>query len=301
MSRLKLHILIIVAWFFGFYNVERLITPINLASFIYVLAPAYAILIILLAPLSRISVGWVFVAGLVPYFALKVFFQYPLAGVNLPLTVTEIVSLGVTVFLAHRIGSQLEAVNHKILQLTLGPTSEPASPFNIAQADCYREIRRARNYNRPAAVLSIAPTQESINQSVKRFAVQTERNLIRQYVAARTADILRKELKETDIVAMRNQHFLVLLPETESKHLDRIIQRLQNSAYQKLGIKLMVGTATFPDEAVTFESLVEYSEERMRHPVPRNETENGRPAATADNPVVAQLPENEMNKADIAR
>lgn len=291
MSKLKLYLLFAIFWFFGLYNLERLIAPINLASFVYALAALYAVLIILFRPINQVRITWVALAGLVPFFGLKYALDYPIAGTNLPLTITEIVSLVVTMFLAWQIGRRIESLRSEILRLSVGPGSVAARPFQNAQAEFYREIRRARHYNRPAAVLSISPTRESLDLSINRFIQEAQNSIIRQYVTARTADLLRSTLKETDVITMRNNHFLVLLPETTGDHLPIIIDRLQNSANARLGLSLNVGVSTFPDDAITFESLVEQAENRMSD----STTKRAQSKAADDSTDGAK----ELNKADV--
>lgn|GEM_PF-967831 len=264
MSRLKLYLLLILSWFILFYNMERLIDPINLASFVYVLGAVYALFIILFSPIYKFNPVALFAVSLVPYFVLKVYLGYPIAGPNLPLTVTEIVSIAITMFLSWNIGYGLETLRGEILRLTIGSSQMRAYPFQTAQAEFYREIRRARHYNRPAAILSIAPVKESVELSINRFIQEAQNNIIRQYIVARTADVLRSAFKETDVVTMRNDHFLVLLPETQNVHLPAVINRIKQTAEKELGLNLMIGASTFPDDALTFESLVESAEKRMK-------------------------------------
>jgi hypothetical protein len=299
MKRLRFYILFILVWFLGFYNMERLIAPINLASFTYILTAFYALFVILYTPLYRISVVWTFLASLLPYLGLKVAFGSPIAGMNLPLTITEVVSIAITIYLARQIGNYMESVRTDILRLTVGPSSVAARPFSNVQAQCYREIRRARHYNRPAAVLSIAPSKESIDHSISRFLLEAQSSIIRQYIVARTADLLRTELKETDIVTMRDNHFIILLPETESKNLDKIIHRLQTSANKKLGFSLNLGASTFPEEAITFESLVENAEKRMKEPNTPGLIEISPLYPMKDEKGMEAQPNKELNKADI--
>jgi hypothetical protein len=42
-----------------------------------------------------------------------------------------------------------------------------------------------------------------------------------------------------------------------------VVQRLEGAAAARLGLEIQVGTAVFPDEAVTFETLLERAEARM--------------------------------------
>lgn len=299
MSRLKIYLLSILSWFIMFYNMERLIAPINLASFVYVLAAIYTLFVILFSPIYKVNPVALFAGSLVPYFILKVYLGYPIGGANLPLTVTEVVSIGITMFLSWKIGYGLETLRREILRLTIGSSKMRAYPFQTAQAEFYREIRRARHYNRPAAILSIAPIKESAELSINRFIQEAQNNIIRQYIIARTADVLRSAFKETDVVTMRNDHFLVLLPETENTHLPAVINRIKQTASDELGLSLMIGASTFPDDALTFESLVESAEMRMKTAAGVDLVEQNQ--ALTGEPVSGVVKNPELQEADLVK
>jgi hypothetical protein len=263
MKKIRFYLLVLLAWFFGFYNVERLIADINMSSFVYPLVAAYSLLLITSPLANRLSLAWLSLAGLGIYLPLNYAFGHTVSDFGLPLIITEMVSIIITIFLSSKVSRRINGLRTEILRLTVGSASVAARPFHTAQADCYREIRRARHYNRPAAILSISPTKESVDLSINRFIAEAQNSIIRQYIVARTADLLHTALKETDVITMRNDHFLVLLPETTNEHLPIILERLQKSAQDSLGLTLNVGVSSFPDDAVTFESLVESAEERM--------------------------------------
>jgi len=289
--------LAILAWSFIFYNTERLIAPINFASFVYALAAIYALIVIVFSPIYRISPVLLSLLSLVPYFLLKAFLGYEIGGTNLPLTVTEIVSLFITLFLSWQIGYGMETLRREILRLTVGSVNMTTHPFQSAQAEFYREIRRARHYKRPMAILSISPTKESVELSINRFIQEAQNNIIRQYIVVRTSEFLRSTLKETDVVTMRNNHFLVLLPETELNHLPAVIDRLQNTAVEKLGLTLKIGASTFPDDALTFESLVQSAEDRMKESLSDPLDESS--LKWTDDKPNGHIPNSELNKVEI--
>jgi hypothetical protein len=263
MKKIRFFLLALLVWFFGFYNLERLIADINMSSYVYPLVTAYSLLVLLTPLATRFSVALLSLAGLALYLPLNYFFGHQLSDLGVPLIITEMASIVITIFLSSKLGRRLEGLRTEILRLTVGSNSVAARPFHTAQAECYREIRRARHYNRPAAILSISPTKEAVDESINRFILEAQASIIRQYIVARTADLLRTALKETDVITMRNDHFLVLLPETTNEHLPIIIERLQKSAIATLGLPLKVGVSSFPDDAITFESLVDYAEHRM--------------------------------------
>lgn len=296
MTKIRFYLLALLVWFFGFYNLEREIADINMASYVYVLVAAYSIFFIVFTPIHRYPILYTTLGALAVYLVLNAQMGHDATGLGLPIIFTEMSSIAITVFLSTRLGRRIEGLRREILNLSVGSSSVAAKPFATAQAECYREIRRARHYNRPAAILSIQPTDESVDVSLNRFILEAQQSIIHQYVVARTADLLRSALKETDVVTMRNDHFLVLLPETTQEHLPIILKRLQNAALEKLGLKLNVGVSTFPDDAITFESLVEYAEQRM------GDTPASEDATRTDGSIPpAEAAHAELNNVDAAR
>ena len=106
-----------------------------------------------------------------------------------------------------------------------------------------------------------------------------QRELVEKYVLARTARLLRDRLEDSAIVTQRNNHFVVLLPETPWEELPAVLRTLDNAAQEQLGLTLSIGVATFPDQAITLEGLLEQAEADMAT-VPAAST---LPAATESN------------------
>ena len=89
------------------------------------------------------------------------------------------------------------------------------------------------------------------------------RETLEKYVSARLAEFLVGELGDLAIITKRNGHFVTLLPETNRANLSDVLRKLQLSAKEKLGLQLKIGVSTFPDEAVTFERMLEDAESEM--------------------------------------
>lgn len=263
MKQLRFWFVGICAWFFLLYNMERLGDPLNLASFVYVFAFVSAVLLILVPALQRISFAWLLAGSLLPYFILKSQLGYPISGSELPIIITEICAIGITIFLAGQLGRRLEGVKETLASLIIGRLGQEAVPFATGQARIYSEIRRARLYERPATLLAISATEESVEFSIGYFIQEAQREIIKQYIAARISELLVEELHDCDIVARRNGHFITLMPETTRDTVGDIIRRIKEKAAEKLNLHLNVGLATFPDEAVTFESLLAIAEAQM--------------------------------------
>ena len=100
---------------------------------------------------------------------------------------------------------------------------------------------------------------------------EAQDEIINEYVSARVADLLVKELHNSDIILQRDEHFVTLLPETDRETAVKVIKRIEKAAKEKLNLDLQIGYSTFPDEAVTFETLLDNAETRMDSPQPSNE------------------------------
>jgi hypothetical protein len=263
MRRLRIWFVAICTWFFLLYNVERLGEPINLATFVYVFAFLAAVLIIMFPRLQKISFAWLFLGSIIPYLFLKIELGYSLRMSLLPIIVTEICAIGLSMVLAANLGRNLEGIKKTLADLTIGHMGEGATPFETGQSRIYREIRRARLFERPATLLAISASEESVEMSMDFYIQEAQREIIKQYIAARISELLVEELQDCDIVAQRNRHFITLLPETTRESAYEIIGRIKEKAAENLKLNLKVGWATFPDEAVTFESLLAIAEEQM--------------------------------------
>ncbi len=264
MRRLQIAIMLLVGWLFAFYNIERLSNPINIASFVYVLAAA-CLIFVMLTPVYRLPLSWIF-AGIFPiYVFLKAYLGYAFFGRSLPLTVTELVAMGLTLVLGRAVMNEVHEAREAVAQLTLSQLRE-GFPFEVGQSLIYREIRRARVNNRPLALLSIAPEKETLATAIDRFVREAQGEIMKRYVDARIADMLLQELQEFNIVTQRNDHFIALLAETSPENVERTVKQLRAASLEKLGVNLKIGHAVFPGEAITFEQLVANAERRMLDP-----------------------------------
>ncbi|MCA9947306.1 MAG: hypothetical protein KC449_27695, partial [Anaerolineales bacterium] len=256
-------LVLICLWFFFLYNIERLGEPINIASFVYVYAIICAVTVILMRPLWRTPLYWSVTMAMPPFFILKILLNYEIGGSNLPITVTEICAIGLSIILAGQMTRRLEELQDAVTSLTLGHLKQDTQPFEDGQGQIYREVRRARQYKRPVALLSVVPTEETKQMQLNRFIEEAQREILDAYVSARVASLLVEQLKDYDVITQRDRHFIVLLPETDREKVAEIVERLKRTAREQLGLEFKIGLSTFPDEAVTFERLLEQAEAKM--------------------------------------
>lgn len=273
MTRLYYLVIPLVVWFSLLFNIERLAPQLNIAPFFYGFTAICAVLIVLLPRLHKISLQFLFALALLPYLAIKYYWGFPMnSEAALPITITEISALGLTVVLSTLTGRRLEDLQETLTSLMIGQMSKEVQPFGTGQGLIYREVRRARRHQRPLALLAISPADTSLRVSLdevsgkapfNRFVEDVQREIVKKYIFARIANLLIEQLEDSCIVTQRDEHFVTLVPETSREDLQPIVKKLESAAEEKLGIKLRIGMATFPDEEITFEALLERAEAGM--------------------------------------
>jgi len=257
MKRMRFLVTMLIIWLLFFFSIERLGEPINISRVAYPFAPMMAVLTILVSRLRKVPL-WALLGVPIPVLlVLKAWAGYRVWGTALPLTVTEISVIAVTTILARQVSNGVSEFESAIAHITIGQVGKLPEPFSTGQGEMYREVRRARHHQRPLTLMAIGIEKESIQVALDRLVQEVQQAMMKQYVVSGVAKTLCNELEDYNTIARRNEHFLVLLPEVTSEQLSGLIERLRKTVSEQVGVILQIGTASFPEDAVTFESLVE--------------------------------------------
>jgi len=263
MKRMRFLIAVLIIWLFVFYNIERLSEPINITRVAYTLVPITAVLVILVPRLRKVPLGVLLVGPIPIVLVLRAWLRYGTWDTAIPLTVTEICVIALTTILARWVGNGLSEFESAIANITIGQAGKLPEPFSVGQGEMYREVRRARHYQRPLTLMAIGIEEGSIQIALDRMVREVQQAMMKQYVLSGVARTLCAELEDYHIIAQRNDHFLALLPEVTSEQLTDLAGRLRKAVSEQVRVTLQIGTASFPEDAVTFESLVEKAIEEM--------------------------------------
>lgn len=270
MNRIRNTIGILLIWFFLFYNIERINEPINIASFVYVYVLISSLAMLFFRPLLRTRFFWLFLISISPYFVLKVWYYQNLLGLSLPLTITEMAAIGLTIFLSRQLAYELVEMRETVTNMIINPLTKGINPFETSQNQINKEIRRARQHQQEVSLLAVRVSEPSLQLNRNRFIRELENEIIQKYINARVGKIFVDQLHITDIVSQRGDQFVILLPQTGKEDTSKIAHRLQSNAQDMLGITIKIGAATFPEEALTFEELMESAEQKMDQVSPEN-------------------------------
>ena len=257
MKRMRFLVAMLIIWLFLFYNIERLSEPIDIAGVAYTFVPIVAALTISMPRLRRVPLWALLLMPVLVFLALKVLTGYPLWGAAMPLTVTEVCVIAVTIILSRWVSNGVSEFENAVARITIGQLDAPAGPFSTGQAEMYREIRRARHYQRPLALMAVGVEEKSIQVALDRMVQEVQQAMMKRYVLSDIAKTLCQKLEDYNVIAQTNHHFLILLPEVSSDQLAELASRLRQAVSEQVGATLQIGTASFPDDAVTFESLVD--------------------------------------------
>jgi len=254
-------------WLFLLYNVERLYAPINLASFVYPFTAACAVITISFRRVWATRLVWLLVTAIGLFLLLKLWRGYPIGGMKLPLTIMEGCVITVTISMAVQIGRCISIVEDAARDVLLRHYGPPAVPFEEAQSEMYRELRRARHHQRPVAMVTAVPETGSLKASLNRLLEELQQKAVAAYVNARIAELAARHTKDCDIISNNGQMLLIMLPEATSIEAEQFASQLQEIVKQELGLTLKLGISTFPEEEVTLVGLIEHA---ITTPVPEH-------------------------------
>jgi GGDEF domain-containing protein len=263
MKRMRFLVAILIIWLFLFYNIERLSKPVDITDVAYTFVPLVAALTICVPRLRKVSLWVHLVIPALVFLVLKAWLKSRVWGTALPLTVMEICVIAATIILARWVSNGVGEFESAIAHITIGEVDRLVESFSTGQAEMYREIRRARHHQRPLALMAVGVEDKSIQVALDRMVQEVQRAMMKRYVLSDVARTLCHRLEDYNVVAQTNDHFLILLPEVTSEQLTDLVGRLHQVVSEQVGVALQIGTASFPDDAVTFESLVEKAVEEM--------------------------------------
>ena len=261
-----------------FYNIERLdigeVNAVDIDSSIYILGFIAIISIIGIPALRRsdplvLIVIWLGEYLLVKLLLLAFFDGRPLLGSFYTyLSITEMALLLILTWLAHKVAIGLRDFEEAVERITFSNGHQRIRQLREAEEEIQIEMFRSRHHHRPLSVIVVEPDPESIQTALHHLVQEVQRAMLSGYVVNNMAQTLAKYLRRTDLILEQRDRgrFLILCPETDAADSKPLVEHIQTVVREQLDISIAYGTATFPDEAVTFEELVHQAESHLHRP-----------------------------------
>lgn len=248
-----------MAWLFVLFNIERIYEPINLASFVYLLASVAGIVLILSRRARHLPLYWSIAVALLGLVVMKVWLDYRIGLDNLPLTLAEGFAVGVTMYLSARVGRTSDLMREELLQLLMMSRGRAVPDFAAVEPLVQREISRARRFERPVTLVKLRVDEESQANALSSVLRKLEQELVACFTEGCVAELLQSQTKASDLLALENGKFLLLLPETEPADAQTMVARVVQSCFLSLGLKLHAEVIGFPRDELTLHGMLERS------------------------------------------
>jgi len=259
--------------FIGFVlNVERIdvgetTDVVNLASFVYVLSGVVVVSIILLPRSWNFSVFSLAVFWALVYLSIK-FLTEPgslIGGINTYLTIVEFGIIIVFVILTRKVTDNLQILEETIANITMADVSSRVKNLDEAADDVSKEFTRSRRYKRNVGVVVIKLEPETTQAEIGMLSEDILKLVMSRFSMSNLIRLLDKEIRRPDLILEQyNENRIVLiLPEADTEAVHAVSNNIQKMVATRIGYKISVGTAVFPDNAITFDDLLEFAEEHI--------------------------------------
>ncbi len=250
-----------IAWQFALPNLGRLYAPLEVGFYTCAFAAAAALAMVLRPPFRRVRPHLLALCLIASFCAVRWLTTGP-SALPVGTALAECIGVGVAVFLATGLRRQL-GISGKLID-ELGDPGPYATSFESGQQEIFREIRRARRYERPLSLVAIGAEAPLSTTAIEHLIEDLRRDAMGRVANSRVAKLLLEETGGSDVVTRRGDHFLLLLPETDARGASLVGQRLARAAARRWGLDLHCGVSSFPEKEVTFDGLIAQAESQMR-------------------------------------
>lgn len=268
MKNIRISVVLLTGWLIFVFYIETLLASTFhleiLQSGVAALLVA-GILLTLVVPRLNPVVDWLLLGlPVVTLFLVRALTGLFSDGLLMVCTVIDILALIVAMALTFRIRLALDAFEAAVVRMTFGRDDRQPQSEVSGASYLYREVRRARNHQRPFSLIAIAVDENTSNPTVDRMIQEVQAAMMKQFSLASVSKTLCESLEDCAVIVREKDHFLVALPETKAEEIPIIINRLRKQVSERAGVDLLVGSATLPKDSYTFEGLVSIAKDGMK-------------------------------------
>jgi hypothetical protein len=242
----------------GVIDIDWFVYPIGILS----------IISIIITPMFRTPqiVLWVgvYLAAKSTAFNLSGFLQ----AASIVSTGVEVVSLAVLFWLATRF-TKASAVFTDIVE-GLGADGESGfiRPWDKSLPDIKSLLTLSRRHAQPLSFIFVEMAPESPPAIVERCLKEMGRTLSKRIVATSVAHLIGKTLRRTDMLFRtgKGNRLVIVCPQTDSKTSGILVDRIKALANEMHDLSVKCSLASFPEEALTIEDLIDKAESGINDP-----------------------------------
>jgi hypothetical protein len=114
------------------------------------------------------------------------------------------------------------------------------------------------------SVIVVEPDPESFQLSLPHIFEEMQKTMVTRFARAKIAQVLHQHLRLMDLILEEDDSncFIILCPEVDKQGSAVIVERIQTVMNQE-GITAQCSTATFPQDSLTFEGLINQARTKL--------------------------------------
>jgi hypothetical protein len=273
MYRFRLLILLAIVWIVLSLNIERPddildLGNINLAPSVYIITVASMAMVLIVPELNYVPAAIELAVILMVYLLARL----GLEGHRLSfifghyLTLIDILVISTTLVLARKVSQSLNRFENEIDKTILD-----SADFNHLYHEhmISDELLRARRYQHTVVLLYLQfKTLPALKGNfISRWSrmKRLENRYLRTYIIKLIKDLL---LDDCDIIAWHKGDLLICLPEKNLVETSELIHNLEELCQVVLNIRVTIGSAVFPHDALVAFDLVRAANKRSQQTAP---------------------------------
>jgi len=177
--------------------------------------------------------------------------------------VLEFILLEAGVWFAHQLTLQISHAESFMDTLALSAFPNRTRDIDSEHQRIKIELTRSRRYNRPLSVVLIESESED-QKTTREMLKSIQHDLMNRFTSARVGQIIDDCIRQTDLVLRDYRgRFIVLCPETDLPKATLLAKRISQAIKEKTSLRVLWGIAAFPEEALTFDDLLQQARERL--------------------------------------
>ena len=238
---------------------------INFAAYFYLVVMVAVPVTLFFPSISKVSVNVPLLVWAGIYMLILQYFDRTKSTTSIEFSIIglEFVLLGVGVLLVHQLAVQLSHAESLMDALAFGAFPNRIQDIEAESQRIKVEFTRSRRYQRPLSLLMM-----TIEPEVDASPVPTIKgihiDLMGRFTFARVGQIIDDLIRQTDLFLRdRRGRYIILCPETSFSNVESFARRVSQAVMEKTGLRVLFGVASFPDEALTFEDLLQLARGRL--------------------------------------
>lgn len=185
---------------------------------------------------------------------------------NFQIVILEFVLLQTAIWLTYNLAREIGRAESVLDALALSTFPNRALDMDAAFDKVKVELTRSRRYHRPLTLL-VMQADPNAQHGMTEMIRNIQHDLAYRFSLARIGQIIGDGVRQTDLILRDHTgRFIVVCPETDMDHSVVLADRLKEALESNAGVNVQWGGASFPEEALTFEDLLQKARERLTEP-----------------------------------